>query len=126
MRLRSRQHLRRQSDFAAIRKDGRRQFGAAFVFSFRQRPETDPCDLPRFAVVASRRVGPATDRNRLKRRLREIFREHQHVIPADTDIVVTFRQGASTFSFAELKRHFTAALKRSGLSTATNPESKDE
>lgn len=126
MRLRSRQHLRRQSDFAAIRKEGRRQFGAAFVFSFRPRPETETCDLPRFAVVASRRVGSATERNRLKRRLREIFRESQHRIPANTDIVVTFRQGASKFSFAELERHFAAALKRSGLSTGARPDQTNE
>lgn len=126
MRLRSRQHLRRQSDFAAIRKEGRRQFGAAFVLSFRKTPENEPGDLPRFAVIASRRVGPAVVRNLLKRRLRAIFREHQHLLPANVDIVVTLRKRASDFSFDELTRHFVAAIKRSDLSTDPQPEPENE
>lgn len=115
MRFRSRQHLRRQADFAAIRSEGRRVFGAAFVFSWRRRGTDLNLDLPRFAVVASRRVGPAIVRNRLKRRLREIFRAHQHRLPPEVDIVATLRPGAATFTFANLESEFLKAAQRAGI-----------
>jgi ribonuclease P protein component len=116
MRLRSRQRLRRQSDFAAVRQEGRRQFGAAFVFAARKRPPLSRvgADLPRFAVVASRRVGNAVVRNRLKRRMREIFRTHQQIFPAELDIVVTLQTKAVGMTFAELEKQFLGAAKRLG------------
>jgi ribonuclease P protein component len=123
MRLRSRQHLRRQADFAAVRNQGRRQHGAAFVFSFRRRPPDPRHDLPRFAVVASRRVGCAVVRNLLKRRMRTIFRENQSLFPGDVDIVVTLQPRAVEATFQDLERYFRAAAHRAGFSAerATPP-----
>lgn len=115
MRLRSRQHLRRQADFVAVRTEGRRQHGAAFIFSFRRRPPDPRFDLPRFAVVASRRVGNAVTRNLLKRRLREIFRENQALIPSDVDLVLVLQPRAADASFADLERYFRAAAHRAGF-----------
>jgi len=115
MRFRSRQHLRRQADFAAIRSEGHRLFGAAFVFSWRRRDPQPELDLPRFAVVASRRVGPAVVRNRLKRQLREIFRAHQGELPTEVDVIATLRPGAGKATFAALETEFVKAARRSGL-----------
>jgi ribonuclease P protein component len=120
MRLRSRQHIRRQADFAAIRNEGRRQHGAAFIFSVRRRPADPRFDLPRFAVVASCRVGNAVVRNLLRRRLRAIFRENQQLFPGDVDIVVTLQSRATEATFADLERYFRAAAHRAGFS-ATPP-----
>jgi len=115
MRLRSRQRLRRQSDFAAVRQEGRRQFGAAFVLAVRKRPPDPRAELPRFAVVASRRVGNAVVRNRQKRRLREIFRAHQQIFPGDVDVVATLQPKGALATFAELEQQFLAAAKRCGF-----------
>ena len=120
MRLRSRQHVRRQADFAAVRNEGRRQHGAAFVFSYRRRPADRRFDLPRFAVVASRRVGNAVTRNRLRRRMRAIFRENQALFPGDLDIVVILQPRAAETSFADLERHFRAAAHRAGFPTSAS------
>ncbi len=118
MRLRSRQHVRRQADFAAVRNEGRRQHGAAFIFSVRRRAPDPRFELPRFAVVASRRVGPAVTRNLLKRRMRAIFRENQTLFPGDVDIVVTLQARAVQTTFADLERFFRAAAHRAGFSPA--------
>ena len=131
MRLRSRQHIRRQADFAAVRNEGRRQHGAAFIFSVRRRPADPHFDLPRFAVVASRRVGNAVTRNLLRRRLRAIFRENQQLFPGDVDIVVSLQPRAAEATFADLERYFRAAAHRAGFpaappaAPATGPSSPD-
>lgn len=118
MRFRSRQHVRSQADFAAVRKEGRRQYGAAFVFSVRRRPADSPFDLPRLAVVASRKVGNAVTRNRIRRRVRELFRENQTIFPGDVDVVVTLQARAAEATFEDLKRAFLAAAKRAGFAAA--------
>lgn len=121
MRLRSRQHIRRQADFAAVRNEGRRQHGAAFIFAVRRRPADASSDLPRFAVVASRRVGNAVTRNLLKRRMRVIFRENQTLFPGDVDVIVTLQARAAEVAFADLERHFRAAAHRAGFSASPKP-----
>jgi ribonuclease P protein component len=118
MRFRPRQRLRRQADFVATRKEGRRQFGAAFVFSVRRRPPGSRFDLPRLGIVASRRVGPSVTRNLIKRRVREIFRENQALFPGDADIVIVLQPKAAAASFEDLRRQFLEAARRCGFGTA--------
>ncbi|BET65921.1 hypothetical protein ASA1KI_08390 [Opitutales bacterium ASA1] len=121
MRLRTRQRISRQADFAAVRQKGRRIFTAAFVFSVFERAEAGRLDLPRFAVVASRKVGAAHVRNLLKRRLRAIFRGSQGRFPGALDVVVTLKPAAADLSFAELEKSFAYAARKSGFGLKARP-----
>jgi ribonuclease P protein component len=121
MRLRTRQRISRQADFAAVRQKGRRVFTAAFVFSVFERAGSGRLDLPRFAVVASRKVGPAHVRNLLKRRLRAVFRESQDRFPGSLDLVVTLKPAAAELSFAELEKSFAYAARKSGFGPKARP-----
>ena len=107
MRLRAGQHLRRNADFGAVREQGRRTDCGAFLLTWRVRPTTGPA---RVGFVASRAaVGNAVHRNRAKRRLREIYRKHQHLVPANLDLVLTARAALLRLEFCEVEARFTTA-----------------
>jgi ribonuclease P protein component len=112
MRFRPEQHLRRQSDFRAVREQGRRLNCGAFTLWCLRRPEADGPDaaIRRVGVVASTAsVGHATRRNRAKRRLREVFRHHQEAVPAGCDLILTARSSVLELPLPELARKFVEA-----------------
>lgn len=115
MRFRPEQHLRRQSDFRAVRETGRRLNCGAFTFWCLARGATSTAQagLRRVGVVASTAsVGHAVLRNRAKRRLREVFRRQQESVPAQCDILLTARASAVRVPMAELERKFVEACRK--------------
>jgi ribonuclease P protein component len=56
--------------------------------------QRDDTSGPRLGITASRRVGGAVQRNRVKRRIREWFRGAKTNISGDLDLVVIARRGA--------------------------------
>ena len=120
MRFRPEQHLRRQSDIRAARERGSRLDCRAFTVWCRRRepvestpPHLSISTVPRAGVVASRAaVGGAIQRNRAKRRLREIFRRHQDRVPADCDLLMVARAAVIQRPFAELETKFLEACSR--------------
>jgi ribonuclease P protein component len=111
MRLRPGQHLRRQSDIRDVRQQGVRVDCRAFTIWWLARPERDP--LRRACFVASTQgVGKAILRNRAKRRMREIFRRHQGLLPASVDLMFVARAQVNNWPFAQLDRAFTDACGR--------------
>ena len=114
MRFRPEQHLRRQSEFRAVRDQGRRLNCGAFTLGFLQREisAAGPV-LPRLGVVASTAsVGHAVLRNRAKRRLREVFRKHQQLVPAGCDVLLTARAATITLTMPELEKRFIDACRQ--------------
>lgn len=63
-------------------------------------------------MAVSRKVGKAVVRNKVRRRLREIFRLAQNDLLHPCDVVVVARTSAATASFEDLRRHFLRALCR--------------
>jgi ribonuclease P protein component len=59
-------------------------------------------DFGRILVIAPRRVGKASIRNKLKRRLKSIFYEEK-LFAKGYDLIILIRPGADQFSFQELK-----------------------
>ncbi len=67
----------------------------------------------RLGVTVSRRVSRrAVDRNRIKRRLREIFRRERGVLPDGVDVVLVARPAALDASYETLRSAFLEAARR--------------
>ncbi|HTQ29839.1 MAG TPA: ribonuclease P protein component [Opitutaceae bacterium] len=116
MRFRAEQRLRRQNDFRAVREQGRRHDCGGFTLWWRRRdPPAGAASPPaaRLGVVASTAaVGPAVSRNRAKRRLREVFRTHQNLVPPDCDLLLVARTPLNRLAYRELEQKFMDACHK--------------
>jgi ribonuclease P protein component len=117
MRFRAEQHLRRAAEIRTVREQGRRIECQAFTVWWKTRASvttTTSEPLPaRVCVIASTKaVGGAIQRNRAKRRLREVFRSGQRSVPAGCDLLLIARVAATTWPIAELEKKFAEACAR--------------
>lgn len=148
MRFRPEQHLRRQSDIRAVREQGRRVDCRAFTIWWKRRetpvvsdsantstapvsaqasapaavraPVSVSSTEPRVCVIASTAaVGHAVRRNRAKRRLREIFRSQQHLVPPGCDLLLIARAAATDRPVPELAQKFSEACGQIAASSGT-------
>lgn len=107
--------LKRRSEFLRLR-GGRRWSSPAFVIEMRARESgnvTGTTSTPRFGFTATKKLGNAVTRNRIRRRLKEAVR---NVAPGRAkdgcDYVLIARDAAAERPFAALERDLIAALER--------------
>ncbi len=71
---------------------------------------------PRLGLSVSKKVGGAAKRNKVRRRLKEIFRSSVKSLPAGADFVISARPPAAEASFEDLNDEFLRSLRRLGKS----------
>ncbi len=104
--------LRRSWEFLYCKDKGKRVRGRHFVISFAE-PLTDKS---RLGVIVSKKVDKrATRRNKVKRRIREIFRKNKNLFAKTIDLVVIARQNAGSLSFEDTKEELIKLYKKAGI-----------
>jgi ribonuclease P protein component len=105
--------LKLNREFARVREAGRSIRGKFFLLGVLELPETE---TPfRAGFVTSKRVGGAVVRNRVRRRLREIVRRHQHEIRPALWLVLVAHTVAAKASSAALEDEWLRLAERASI-----------
>jgi len=99
--------VKRQQDFDAVYARGRRLSSATMVVIALE----NELAHNRLGLSVSRKMGGAPQRNRIKRRVREVFRAKRGDWPQGYDLVVIPRAGFPD-SLAEVEAQLEALIKR--------------
>lgn len=106
-RFRRSETLRKTTDYRRCYANGRRKGGSFLVLHSLVNGQA----APRFGQTASRKVGGAVERHRLKRWAREVYRRwpERHRLPAN-DLIAHFKPAAAAATFDDFRRELERLL----------------
>ncbi len=105
--LRPHERFRKRKDFLYIYRKGSRYRGKGFILIYlsNNRP------FSRMAVIASKKIGNAVVRNRIKRRFRALFRTNKSLLHGSFDLVLITEKSIGNISWSEIQKEFIEAIK---------------
>ncbi|MFL6500674.1 MAG: ribonuclease P protein component [Candidatus Udaeobacter sp.] len=104
--------LTRRSEYEHVKRNGNTHRGKLLMLNAMTLEDSS---LWRAGFVTSGRVGGAVIRNRVRRRLREIVRHHQHELRQGIWFVIIARQQAATASYGALKDEWLRLARRASI-----------
>jgi ribonuclease P protein component len=123
--------LRKHADYQRVYREGRKNFSASMSYFYALRGAGSPTPSgPRVGLTAGRVVGKAVERNRIKRRMRDIVRRGCNTMSTSARTSARLRRTVLTIEFAKLEsevvRIFTniqgAIDKGKGKLTSQEPQ----
>jgi ribonuclease P protein component len=107
--------LTRTVEFDRIRREGTAWRGALFTIAVAQGANSE--EKVRVGIIASRKVGAAVVRNRVRRRIREIFRKNQHALKTGIWLVIILSARASRATYSQLEDEWLRLARRASILT---------
>jgi ribonuclease P protein component len=104
--------LTRASEYERVKREGLVRRGKLLILSATVVENSGLC---RVGFVTSRRLGSAVVRNRVRRRLREIVRQHQHDLGQDFWIVLIAKRDAANASYRALEDEWLRLARRASI-----------
>jgi len=104
--------LTRASEYEHVKRDGLVRRGKLLMVSAMA---VENSGLSRVGFITSRRLGSAVVRNRVRRRLREIVRRHQHDLRQGFWIVLVARRDAANASYRALEDEWLRLARRASI-----------
>ncbi|MFZ0746756.1 MAG: ribonuclease P protein component [Terracidiphilus sp.] len=114
---RLRKHADYQRAYAASRK---RQSASMSWFLA---PQIEPAAGPRVGLTAGKVLGKAHERNRIKRRMRDILRRHLDLLPKGFDLILHPRRNVLTAEFTKLEAEVMRILRQANAEAARTAQS---
>ncbi len=92
--------LRKRADYQAARKLSRRFHTSHFIILVTPSTTSDA----RLGITVTKKIGSAVHRNRIKRLVREVYRQNQQLFPDHTDIVFIAKPGAAALNYQAVRQ----------------------
>ncbi len=103
-----------RAEFETVYREGRRRASQSFAVFCRPNGR----GLSRFGMSVKKALGGAVARNRIRRRIREILRQHRQEIASGWDIVIHPRSSVAAAKFAALEVELIQLLRSATRSAA--------
>jgi ribonuclease P protein component len=116
--------LRKHADYQQVYAQGRKRRSASMSWFLAPQPSTAKQTalgrsatkqselVPRVGLTVGKVLGKAHERNRIKRRLREILRRHLEKLPAGCDLILHPHRTVLTIEFAKLDAEIVRILEQ--------------
>ncbi|MDW8344712.1 MAG: ribonuclease P protein component [Verrucomicrobiae bacterium] len=101
-------------EFRKVYEQGRRCVGRVAVLYVRERTEPGRPSR-RVGVVSGRRLGGAVKRNRARRLLREVYRQHKSQLKENIELVMVARPALLELSWSEIERELVRQFAEAGI-----------
>lgn len=109
--MKQKYRLRRSNDFQRVRRIGKFYASPFMALAFLR----NELDHARFGFVVSKHLGTAVQRNKIKRRLREVTRLRAARIKPGFDLIFIAKPAINRASYIEIEQFVEDLLKRSDL-----------
>jgi len=112
--------LRKHADYQRVYKASRKQFAKQMSYFFALRPQLGPdgtplrdagSSAPRVGLTVGKVMGKAVDRNRIKRRMREVVRRNLGLLNGPVDVILHPRRSVIDLDFATLEREVAQVFR---------------
>lgn len=107
--------LRKHADYQRAYEASRKHRSASM--SWFLAPQSEPA-TPRVGLTAGKVLGKAHDRNRIKRRMREVLRKHLDLLPAGCDLILHPQRVVLTMEFTKLEAEVVRILQQANAERA--------
>ena len=112
--------LRKHADYLRAYAAARKRQSASMSWFLAPRVPAGPeaavtpelCLGPRVGLTVGKVLGKATQRNRIKRRMREALRRHVDLLPQGFDLIFHPRRNVLTMDFAQLEAEIVRILEQ--------------
>jgi len=88
-----------------VQSKGRRVHAPHFILILMPRADSSS----RLGITVTKKVGSAVGRNRIKRLVREVFRQNRSLFPQGADVVVVAKRGATQLDYAQVLSELSQA-----------------
>ena len=101
--------MRKRGEFVAVQDGGRKLHTDSFLVFVLPQKTTGPA---RLGITASRKLGGAVERNRVKRLVREAFRRHKLLFPSGCDFVFVAKRNAAVAAYDQVVREIDRLCRK--------------
>ena len=111
--------LRKHADYQRVYAEGRKHRSASMSWFLAAQTEKS---APRVGLTVGKVLGKAHERNRIKRRLRDVLRRHVSQLPAGCDLILHPHRTVMTLEFTKLDAEVVRILQQANAEQArANP-----